>query len=124
MQEPIDQATLVSDQSASWWRQAAVYQIYPRSFADSNGDGIGDLRGIASRLDYLSGLAIDACQSFGASYAETLRDWRRRFALSWTEIAPLGFDERFRRMWDYYLAYCETGFRHGTIDVRLIQLRG
>ena len=60
MQEPIDQATLVSDQSASWWRQAAVYQIYPRSFADSNGDGIGDLRGIASRLDYLSGLGIDA----------------------------------------------------------------
>lgn len=71
-----------------------------------------------------SGLAIGACQSFGGSYAETLREWRRRFALSWTEIAPLGFDERFRRMWDYYLAYCETGFRHGTIDVRLIQLRG
>ena len=47
MQDFPDQATLVSDQSAHWWRQALVYQIYPRSFADSNADGIGDLRGIA-----------------------------------------------------------------------------
>jgi alpha-glucosidase len=45
---------------ASWWRQAAVYQIYPRSFADSNGDGIGDLEGIVSRVEYLDRLGIDA----------------------------------------------------------------
>lgn len=44
----------------TWWRQAAVYQIYPRSFADANGDGIGDLQGIISRVPYLSGLGIDA----------------------------------------------------------------
>lgn len=44
----------------TWWRQAAVYQIYPRSFADANGDGIGDLRGIISRVPYLQGLGIDA----------------------------------------------------------------
>src|SRR5699024_11518601 len=43
-----------------WWRQAAVYQIYPRSFADGNGDGIGDLRGIISRVPYLESLGIDA----------------------------------------------------------------
>ncbi|MBT2500753.1 glycoside hydrolase family 13 protein [Agromyces sp. ISL-38] len=43
-----------------WWRQAAVYQIYPRSFADSNGDGIGDLPGITSRIPYLAALGIDA----------------------------------------------------------------
>ncbi len=43
-----------------WWRQAVVYQIYPRSFADSNGDGIGDLNGIASRVPYLASLGIDA----------------------------------------------------------------
>lgn len=46
------------DQSA-WWREGVLYQIYPRSFADSNGDGIGDLRGIVSRLDYLQWLGID-----------------------------------------------------------------
>jgi len=45
---------------ADWWRTAVVYQIYPRSFADSNGDGVGDLRGVHSRLDYLAGLGIDA----------------------------------------------------------------
>jgi oligo-1,6-glucosidase len=42
-----------------WWKTAVVYQIYPRSFADSDGDGIGDLRGIASRLDYVAGLGVD-----------------------------------------------------------------
>lgn len=46
--------------SPDWWRQAAVYQIYPRSFADANGDGIGDLAGITSRVPYLAGLGIDA----------------------------------------------------------------
>ena len=43
-----------------WWRGAAIYQIYPRSFADSNGDGIGDLPGITERLDYVAGLGVDA----------------------------------------------------------------
>lgn len=42
-----------------WWKEAVFYQIYPRSFADSNGDGIGDLRGILSKLDYLKGLGVD-----------------------------------------------------------------
>ena len=43
-----------------WWKSAVIYQIYPRSFADSNGDGIGDLQGIISKLDYLENLGIDA----------------------------------------------------------------
>jgi alpha-glucosidase len=44
----------------SWWREGVLYQIYPRSFADSNGDGIGDLRGILARLDHLEWLGVDA----------------------------------------------------------------
>ena len=43
-----------------WWRDGIIYQIYPRSFADSNNDGIGDLGGIISKLDYLQELGIDA----------------------------------------------------------------
>jgi len=43
-----------------WWKAAAVYQIYPASFKDSNGDGIGDLPGILSKLDYLQSVGIDA----------------------------------------------------------------
>jgi len=50
-----------SDASATpWWRGAAIYQIYPRSFADSNGDGIGDLPGITARLDHIASLGVDA----------------------------------------------------------------
>ncbi|MDF2508302.1 MAG: alpha-amylase, partial [Microbacterium sp.] len=52
--------TREDDRTAAWWRQAAVYQIYPRSFADANGDGIGDIPGILSRVDYLADLGIDA----------------------------------------------------------------
>ena len=43
-----------------WWRNGVIYQIYPRSFQDSNADGIGDLAGITDRLDYLQDLGIDA----------------------------------------------------------------
>ena len=46
--------------SDKWWKRAVIYQIYPRSFADSNGDGIGDLQGIIAKLDYLEDLGIDA----------------------------------------------------------------
>jgi alpha-glucosidase len=46
--------------SADWWRQAAIYQIYPRSFKDSDGDGLGDIKGITSKIDYLKSLSLDA----------------------------------------------------------------
>ncbi|WP_170367398.1 alpha-glucosidase [Ruegeria arenilitoris] len=46
--------------ASDWWRGGVIYQIYPRSFQDSNGDGIGDLRGITQRLDYIAGLGVDA----------------------------------------------------------------
>src|ERR1700761_8668820 len=47
-------------QELEWWKRAVIYEVYPRSFQDSNGDGIGDLRGILDRLDYLVGLGVDA----------------------------------------------------------------
>jgi alpha-glucosidase len=49
-----------SQDSAGWWRSAVIYQIYPRSFADGNGDGVGDLAGVRARLKYLAGLGVDA----------------------------------------------------------------
>jgi cyclopropane-fatty-acyl-phospholipid synthase len=69
-----------------------------------------------------AGLRLVAAEHFGVSYAETLAEWRRRFLDRWPEIAGRGFDERFRRLWDYYLAYCEAGFREGAIDVGLYTL--
>jgi oligo-1,6-glucosidase len=49
----------MSHVDADWWKSAVVYQIYPRSFADSNGDGIGDLGGIIGRLGHLQALGVD-----------------------------------------------------------------
>lgn len=66
-----------------------------------------------------AGLKLIGHESFGLSYAKTLAAWRERFQAAWPQVAPLGFDEHFRRMWDYYLAYCEGGFRAGAIDVGL-----
>ncbi|MBV8427305.1 MAG: class I SAM-dependent methyltransferase [Hyphomicrobiales bacterium] len=56
--------------------------------------------------------------AFRQDYAATLAQWRERFLAAWPKLKPLGFDERFRRMWEYYLSYCEGGFRGGSIDVR------
>lgn len=70
-----------------------------------------------------AGLEPETVKTFGTSYALTLAEWRRRFNANWRQIEKLGFDERFRRMWDYYLAYCEAGFENGMIDVGLYRLR-
>jgi cyclopropane-fatty-acyl-phospholipid synthase len=64
------------------------------------------------------GLPLVGERIFGLDYARTLVEWRERFFAAWPSIKPLGFDERFRRLWHYYLAYCEAGFRSGNIDVR------
>lgn len=57
---------------------------------------------------------------FGEDYAKTLATWRDNFRTAWPHLKPLGFDERFRRLWEYYLAYCEAGFLSGNIDVRQV----
>src|SRR5215469_6394891 len=54
------QTTAGSNNEENWWKDAVVYEIYPRSFQDSNGDGVGDLNGVTRRLDYLQKLGVDA----------------------------------------------------------------
>jgi cyclopropane-fatty-acyl-phospholipid synthase len=60
---------------------------------------------------------------FGHDYALTLAEWEKRFSASIAEVRGLGFDERFERIWRYYLAYCRAGFRNGMCDVMQIALR-
>ena len=64
-----------------------------------------------------SGLDWTGISRFGEDYADTLAEWAKRFEGAWSEIAQLGFDERFRKLWRFYLSYCEAGFRTGRTDV-------
>ncbi|WP_265946436.1 SAM-dependent methyltransferase [Dechloromonas sp. A34] len=63
------------------------------------------------------GLNVHAEFAFGLDYARTLAEWRHAFDAKWPQIAALGFDEHFRRLWRLYLCYCEAGFLAGNIDV-------
>lgn len=67
-----------------------------------------------------AGLTWTGITRFGQHYADTLAEWTRRFDAAWDDIRQLGFDERFRRLWGFYLAYCEAGFR--TERTNVIQL--
>ncbi|WP_319240129.1 cyclopropane-fatty-acyl-phospholipid synthase family protein [uncultured Propionivibrio sp.] len=60
--------------------------------------------------------------AFGRDYARTLAEWRAAFDARWPQIAALGFDENFRRLWRFYLAYCEAGFLAGNVDVVQFEL--
>ena len=62
-------------------------------------------------------LELVKTDQFGLDYADTLKVWKDRFNDAWSTIKPMGFDDRFKCMWDFYLAYCEAGFRTGRIDV-------
>lgn len=68
------------------------------------------------------GLTFETVEEFGRSYERTLADWRVRFEAAWPEISALGYDERFRRLWLYYLVYCEIGFRQGSVNVGLYRI--
>ena len=68
------------------------------------------------------GCALLRMKSFCRSYAKTLAEWRRRFLSMWPDVEALGFDIRFKRMWEYYLSYCEVGFQVGAINVSLVKL--
>ena len=73
---------------------------------------------VLGRVAEASRMRVVESAGYGLSYAATLAEWNRRFQAGWERIRPMGFDQRFKRTWDYYLAYCEAGFRAGTIDVR------
>jgi len=82
-----------------WWKESVVYQIYPRSFKDSNGDGVGDLKGITSQLDYIKGLGVDVIwlsphfDSPNADNGYDIRDYRKVMA----EFGTMAdFDELLR----------------------------
>jgi cyclopropane-fatty-acyl-phospholipid synthase len=70
---------------------------------------------ILKSLGRCTKLSLHSAQDIGQHYAETLENWRERFLGRLEQVKALGFDEKFLRMWEYYLAYCEGAFREGYV---------
>jgi cyclopropane-fatty-acyl-phospholipid synthase len=83
---------------------------------------IPSLQSIDETLAAHTTLRVTQRRELGGHYARTLRLWRERFTEEWPRIHQLGFDETFRRMWEFYLAYCEAGFRTGYLGVSQLQM--
>ncbi len=108
--------TIAEDRFADYCRKPDFIQryIFPGGFLPS--------KTLMREMSELAGLTLTAVENFGDSYALTLREWRRRFLDAWPEIEKLGFTPSFKRLWEYYLCYCEAGFRAGVIDVGIYSL--
>ena len=83
---------------------------------------IPSLQAIDESLAQHTTLRVSHRRELGPHYAQTLKQWRTRFLDNWPQVQALGFDETFRRMWEFYLAYCEAGFRTGYLGVSQLQL--
>jgi cyclopropane-fatty-acyl-phospholipid synthase len=111
------QAIVVADRH---WRSSNANPDFIRRYVFPGGQVPSP--GVLRREADAAGLAWLSDASYGTSYARTLAEWHRRFDEVWPRISSMGFDERFRRMWQYYLSYCEGGFRSGRVDVSQIVL--
>ena len=83
---------------------------------------IPSLQAIDETLARHTSLRVAQRRELGWHYAETLKQWRSRFLAEWDHIRTLGFDDTFRSMWEFYLAYCEAGFRTGYLGVSQLQM--
>jgi len=83
--------------------------IFPGGFLPS----LGFMKSLIKKND----LNLLKVNSYPDDYAKTLATWRENFLKVWSNIAPLGFDETFKRMWEFYLSYCEAGFKSKNIDL-------
>ena len=98
------------------YEQAVVAVDYIKRFIFP-GSFIPSVNALLSAKTRASDLGLVHLEDFGLSYARTLQAWRTRFMAALPQVRAQGFDERFIRMWDFYLAYCEGGFRERSIGV-------
>ena len=84
-----------------------------KNFPNKLGFRINSLK----KLSNNSGLRIEEYHSYGSHYSNTLNKWRESFLNSWDDISRQGFNLSFKKMWDFYFAYCDAGFKSKNIDL-------
>jgi cyclopropane-fatty-acyl-phospholipid synthase len=112
------QTITIADELFSRYRQSIDFvqqYIFPGGMLPS--------AGIFRELARREGLIVRDRHCFGGDYAETLRRWHDRYRRASSGLRKLGFDDRFERLWQFYLAYCEAGFRVGSTDVMQVELQ-
>jgi cyclopropane-fatty-acyl-phospholipid synthase len=112
------QAILMADQRLEATRDTYTWihkYIFP-------GGTLPSTEAVSRVLRRHTSLHISSTRPMGPHYAHTLRLWREQFVANWEHVRELGFDDRFFRMWEFYLAYCEAGFRTGYLDVAQIRI--
>jgi cyclopropane-fatty-acyl-phospholipid synthase len=106
------QAIIIKDELFDQYRKSEDFiqkYIFPGGFLPS-------LQSIKDHTEQ-SGLKLTAYNSYGIHYSNTLRKWRENFINSWGDISKQGFDQSFKKIWDFYFSYCEAGFKSKNIDL-------
>jgi cyclopropane-fatty-acyl-phospholipid synthase len=106
------QAIVIKDELFDQYRKNEDFiqkYIFPGGFLPS-------LQSIKDHTEK-SGLQLTAYNSYGIHYSNTLKKWRENFISSWSDISKQGFDQSFKKIWDFYFSYCEAGFKSKNIDL-------
>jgi cyclopropane-fatty-acyl-phospholipid synthase len=106
------QAIIIKDELFDQYRKSEDFiqrYIFPGGFLPS-------LQSIKDHTEK-SGLQLTAYNSYGIHYSNTLKKWRENFISSWSDISKQGFDQSFKKIWDFYFSYCEAGFKSKNIDL-------
>jgi cyclopropane-fatty-acyl-phospholipid synthase len=106
------QAIIIKDELFDQYRKSEDFiqrYIFPGGFLPS-------LQSIKDHTEK-SGLQLTAYNSYGTHYSNTLKKWRENFISSWSDISKQGFDQSFKKIWDFYFSYCEAGFKSKNIDL-------
>ena len=106
------QAIIIKDELYDQYRKSEDFiqrYIFPGGFLPS-------LQSIKDHTEK-SGLQLTGYNSYGIHYSNTLKKWRENFISSWSDISKQGFDQSFKKIWDFYFSYCEAGFKSKNIDL-------
>ena len=112
------QAIVIKDELYNRYRMKEDFiqkYIFPGGFLPS----LESIKNYSNR----TGLVLKSYNSYGNHYSKTLSEWRKNFINSWSQISKQGFDNSFKKIWDFYFSYCEAGFNSKNIDLIQFSVR-